>query len=112
MQLESGQPEIQKFHERPVAVGRLSRHDHEVRRLNRAMRQIEKRRGTDRSHNLQSDAQGRVRYHRSVGDNPGIGRFAFEVFRDQREVIVLDANRERFGNVHVIELLRGFGAFF
>ena len=34
------------------------------------------------------------------------------MFRDQREVIVLDADRERFGNVNVIESLRRFRALF
>src|SRR5207302_2126747 len=34
------------------------------------------------------------------------------MFRDQCEVIVLDADRERFGNVNVIELLRRFCALF
>src|SRR5439155_978514 len=41
MQFESGETEIQKFHKRPTTVGRFPWHDHQIRRLNRAMGQIE-----------------------------------------------------------------------
>jgi hypothetical protein len=112
MQLQPGETEIQNLHERPAAIGRFPGHNHEIRRLNRAMRQIEERGRADCSDHLQSDAHSGVRRHRSIGDNPGIGRFAFEMFRDQREIIVLDADRQRFGNVNVIELLRRLGALF
>ncbi len=112
MQLQPGETEIQKFHERPAPVGRLPGHDHEIRWLNRAMGQIEVGSGADRSDHLQPDAQSSVRQHWSIGDDPRIGRFAFQMFRDQREVIVLDADRQRFGNVNVIELLRRFRALF
>ncbi len=45
-------------------------------------------------------------------DNPGISRFAFEIFRDQAKVIVFRANGENLGDVDVIELLRGARALF
>jgi len=43
MELEAGKTEIQKLHERPTAVGDSPGNDHEIRRLNSAMRQIEER---------------------------------------------------------------------
>ena len=54
MELEAGKTEIQKLHERPTAVGGFPRHDHEIRRLNSAMRQIEERGRADSSDHLQS----------------------------------------------------------
>ena len=51
-----------------------------------------------------------VGWHWSVGDNPGIRRFTFQMFRDQREVIVLNPDRDCFGNVNVIEFLGRFRA--
>ena len=75
------------------------------------MREIEICRRADRSHHLQSDTQRRVRRHRPVLDNPRVGGFAFKMFRNDDEVIVTYADRQSFGDVDMIEFLRGLGTF-
>ena len=112
MHFEPRQTEIQDFDKWPAAIRRLARHDHQVAGLNGPVRQTEERSGCDRSHYLQPDTQDRVGRHRPMSNDPGINRFAFQVFRNQAEIIVLDPNRQDFRDVDMIEFLRRPRAFF
>ena len=112
VQLESGETEIQKFHERPAATGRFPRNNHQIRWLNRSMGQMKKRGCAKRSHYLESGPQCRVGRHRPVFNDPFVECFALEIFRNDREVIVFNSNRERLGDINVIEFFGGLRAFF
>ena len=79
MRLENGKAEVQQFHERPAVIVHSSRDDHDVGRLDGTMRQREKCSGGECPNDLNSDAQHRVRSHRTVRDDPRVGGFAFDV---------------------------------
>lgn len=70
------------------------------------MGQRVKRSGGKRPDDLNSNAQHRVRSHRAMRDDPGVGGFALKLLGDQRDVLILDTHCEKSRNVYMVELLR------
>ena len=110
--LEAAQPEIKQFNPGPAAVERYSGKDHQIRGLDGTMGQALNGRFREHLHHLKADAQNRVRRHRTVGPDPGIRGFTFQIFGDKNEVIMLDSYIKNTGEISIIQLLRHPRVFF
>src|SRR5581483_11890370 len=98
---ETGQTEVQKFHERPAAISGLTAHDHDIARFDRAVTQSEISRRAKRPDDLQTNPQNCVRAHRAMTHDPRLGRFAVHPFRNKTEIFVvgLESDDEYLGLV-------------
>src|SRR5581483_8251788 len=109
---ETGQTEVQKFHERPAAISGLTAHDHDIARFDRAVTQSEISRRAKRPDDLQTNPQNCVRAHRAMTHDPRLGRFAVHPFRNKTEIFVITLQADDARDIDVIELLHNADAFF
>ena len=95
-----------------LAIGRHSGEDDHICRLNGTMGQAVSRCRRESVHDLKSDAQNRICRHRTMLINPAIRSFTFQIFGNENEMFILDANIKDFNEINVIDLLRHPRALF